>query len=172
MQFSTVNMRDVVDQCIRGLETEIAGRKITWKIAPLGTVEGDPSLLRLVWANLLGNAVKYTRPRDEAKIEIAREERRDIRGEPQDVVYTVRDNGVGFDMRYASKLFGVFQRLHRADDFEGTGIGLANVQRIIHRHGGKVWAVSEVNAGATFSFSLPIRTTQAAPTYVNANGQN
>ena len=170
MQFSTVNMRDLVDQCIRGLETEIGDRKITWEIAPLGTVEGDPSLLRLVWANLLGNAIKYTRPRGEAKIEISREERRDIQGEPQDVVYNVRDNGVGFDMRYASKLFGVFQRLHRADDFEGTGIGLANVQRIIHRHGGKVWAVSEVNAGATFSFSLPIRSTQAAPTHVNANG--
>jgi PAS domain S-box-containing protein len=172
MQFSTVNMRDVVDQCIRGLETEIAGRNITWAIAPLGTVEGDPSLLRLVWANLLGNAVKYTRPRGEARIEIGREERRDIQGEPQDVVYFIRDNGVGFDMRYASKLFGVFQRLHRADDFEGTGIGLANVQRIIHRHGGKVWAVSEVNAGATFSFSLPIRSTHAAPTHVNVNGQN
>jgi PAS domain S-box-containing protein len=172
MQFSTVNMRDLVDQCIRGLETEIGDRKITWEIAPLGTVQGDPSLLRLVWANLLGNAVKYTRPRSEATIEILREERHDIQGEPQDVVYSVCDNGVGFDMRYASKLFGVFQRLHRADDFEGTGIGLANVQRIIHRHGGKVWAVSEVNAGATFSFSLPIRSTQAAPTYVTVNGQN
>jgi len=172
MQFSTVNVRDLVDQCIRGLETEIAGRNITWKIAPLGTVEGDPSLLRLVWANLLGNAVKYTRPRGEARIEIGREERRDIQGEPQDVVYSVRDNGVGFDMRYASKLFGVFQRLHRADDFEGTGIGLANVQRIIHRHGGKVWGVSQVDNGATFSFSLPVRSKQAAPTYVNVNGQN
>jgi PAS domain S-box-containing protein len=173
MQFTTVNMRDIVDQCIRGLETEIGDRNITWEIVDLGTVQGDPSLLRLVWANLVGNAVKYTRPRGEAKIEIGREERRDIQGEPQDVVYTIRDNGVGFDMRYASKLFGVFQRLHRADDFEGTGIGLANVQRIIHRHGGKVWAVSEVNAGATFSFSLPIRTTQAAPTtYVTVNGQN
>ena len=170
MQFSTVNVRDLVDQCIRGLETETADRNITWEIAPLGTVEVDPSLLRLVWANLLGNAVKYTRPRGEAKIEIGREERRDIQGDPQDVVYSVRDNGVGFDMRYASKLFGVFQRLHRADDFEGTGIGLANVQRIIHRHGGKVWAVSEVNAGATFSFSLPIKSNQAAPIYVN--GQN
>jgi PAS domain S-box-containing protein len=172
MQFTTVNMRDLVDQCIRGLETEIGDRHITWEIAPLGTVEGDPSLLRLVWANLLGNAVKYTRPRDEARIEISREERRDIQGEPQDVIYSIRDNGVGFDMRYASKLFGVFQRLHRADDFEGTGIGLANVQRIIHRHGGKVWAVSEVNAGATFSFSLPVRSTHAAPSYVTANVQN
>ena len=170
MQFVSVNMRDLVDQCIRGLETERGDRKIEWEIAPLATVEGDPGLLRLVWANLLGNSVKYTRPRDEARIEIGQEERRDAEGEVREIVYFVRDNGVGFDMRYASKLFGVFQRLHRADDFEGTGIGLANVQRIIHRHGGKVWAVSQVDAGATFYFSLPIKSEHAVHTYVN--GQN
>jgi len=170
MQVTPVNMREIVDQCIRGLEHEIADRKIIWQIAPLAGVEGDPGLLRLVWANLLGNAVKYTRPRDEARIEIGQEERRNVHGDVQEIVYFVRDNGVGFDMRYASKLFGVFQRLHRADDFEGTGIGLANVQRIIHRHGGKVWAVSQVDAGATFSFSLPVKSNQAAHVYVN--GQN
>jgi light-regulated signal transduction histidine kinase (bacteriophytochrome) len=167
MQVTSINMRDLVDQCIRGLETEMAGRNIAWEIAPLATVDGDPALLRLVWANLLGNAVKYTRPRAEVRIEIGQEERRDIHGEAQDIVYFIRDNGVGFDMRYASKLFGVFQRLHRADDFEGTGIGLANVQRIIHRHGGKVWAVSQVDAGATFYFSLPIKSDHAAHVYVN-----
>ena len=171
MQFVNVEMRDLVDQCIRGLEPEIADRKIIWTVGPLSRVEGDPGLLRLVWANLLGNAVKYTRPRDEATIEISQEERNDAQGEPCEIVYSIRDNGVGFDMRYASKLFGVFQRLHRATDFEGTGIGLANVQRIIHRHGGKVWAVSQVDAGATFSFSLPIKTNQAAHHHVN-NGQN
>jgi PAS domain S-box-containing protein len=170
MQFGAVDMRELVDQCIHGLEHEIADRKIEWNIAPLATVQGDPGLLRLVWANLLGNAVKYTRPRDVAQIEIGQEERRDARGQPQDLVFFVRDNGVGFDMRYASKLFGVFQRLHRADDFEGTGIGLANVQRIIHRHGGKVWAVSQVDAGATFSFSLPIHSNPAVNVHVN--GQN
>ncbi|HEX4141030.1 MAG TPA: PAS domain S-box protein [Candidatus Methylacidiphilales bacterium] len=167
MQVTSVNMRDLVDQCIHGLAADIADRKIAWTIAPLATVDGDPALLRLVWTNLLGNAVKYTRPRDDVHIEIGQEERCDVNGRPQDIVYFVRDNGVGFDMRYASKLFGVFQRLHRADDFEGTGIGLANVQRIIHRHGGKVWAVSQLDAGATFYFSLPIKSPHATPTYVN-----
>ena len=170
MQFVSVNMRDLVDHCVHGLESEIADRPLTWTISDLSSVEGDPGLLRLVWANLLGNSVKYTRPRDMAQIVIGQQERLDAQGEPCEIVYFVRDNGVGFDMRYASKLFGVFQRLHRASDFEGTGIGLANVQRIIHRHGGKVWAESQVDAGATFYFSLPIKSNQAATQHVN--GQN
>ena len=108
----------------------------------------DPSLLRQVWANLLSNAIKYSRHAEQARIEIATLE------EPQRNVYFVRDNGAGFDMKYADKLFGVFQRLHRADEFEGTGIGLAIVQRVVHRHGGRVWAEAKLNGGATFYFTL------------------
>jgi light-regulated signal transduction histidine kinase (bacteriophytochrome) len=170
MQTVEVNMRDLVEQCIRDLELETAGRHIAWNVAELSPIEGDPGLLRLVWTNLLGNAVKYTRPRPEARIEIGQEERRDSGGQVRDIVYFVRDNGVGFNMAFAAKLFGVFQRLHRPEDFEGTGIGLANVQRIIHRHGGKVWAESQVDGGATFSFSLPVTSHGFVPTY--AHGKN
>ena len=167
MHLIPVNMRELVEPCIRSLETETAGRRITWNVRPLSPVEGDPGLLRLVWTNLLDNALKYTRPRAEAKIEIGQEAGGGVTGESGQVVYYVRDNGVGFDMHYASKLFGVFQRLHRSEDFEGTGIGLANVQRIVHRHGGKVWAESRVEGGATFFFSLPVKAAQQAHAYVN-----
>ncbi len=119
-----------------------------WKIGPLPFVEGDPALLRQVFHNLLSNALKYSRPRSPAVIEIGAQEQR---GE---TVIFVRDNGVGFNMKYADKLFGVFQRLHREEDFEGTGVGLATVQRIVQKHGGRIWADAKVDKGATFYFVL------------------
>jgi PAS domain S-box-containing protein len=149
-----IDMKDMVDQIIQDRRMECRGRQVTWEIGPLSVASGDPGLLRLVWVNLLDNALKYTGRCASAKIEVGRLAPGD--GSGREAVFYVRDNGVGFDMQYASKLFGVFQRLHRAEDFEGTGIGLANVQRIIHRHGGRVWADAKVGSGATFSFSLPI----------------
>jgi light-regulated signal transduction histidine kinase (bacteriophytochrome) len=155
MHPTKVDMQDLVNQAIRELEPEVTGRKVTWAIKPLPMVAGDSSLLRLVWVNLISNALKYTRPKEEARIEIGQ-----LDASPDDdkceTIFYIRDNGVGFDMKYASKLFGVFQRLHRVEDFEGTGIGLANVQRIVHRHGGRVWAESRPDAGAAFFFSLPL----------------
>jgi light-regulated signal transduction histidine kinase (bacteriophytochrome) len=150
----------MIDQIIHDRAMECRGRRVTWEIKPLSKVSGDPSLLRLVWTNLVDNALKYTRPREEAKIEIGQLADDGPNAAGREVVFYVRDNGVGFDMQYASKLFGVFQRLHRAEDFEGTGIGLANVQRIVHRHGGRVWAEARVDSGATFYFSLPIDETE------------
>ena len=128
---------------------------VEWKIGELQEVCGDPVLLRNVMINLLGNALKYSRGRDPAIIEVQSHE------EDGQIVCMVRDNGVGFDMRFADKLFGVFQRLHRADEFEGTGVGLASVRRIVQRHGGKAWAESELDRGATFYFALPVRRTRS-----------
>ena len=125
---------------------------IEWNVHALPEVEGDPALLRQVFVNLLTNAIKYSSGRPRPTIEIGTQA--DTPGET--VVY-VRDNGVGFDIAYVHKLFGVFQRLHSSDVFEGTGIGLANVRRIVQRHGGRAWAEGAVDAGATFYFSLPLR---------------
>ena len=144
-----VSSDSLVHEAIGGLQTEINGRTIHWKITPLPEVEADPAMLRQVWVNLIANAVKYSRLRSPAEIEIGCSP-----GDGEHVFF-VRDNGVGFDMQYAHKLFGVFQRLHRAEEFEGTGIGLANVRRIVHRHGGRTWAEGKIDGGATFFFSLP-----------------
>lgn len=144
-----VDSDTLVQETVRGLELATQGRNIAWNIAPLPPVLGDASTLKQVFANLIGNAAKYSRPRNPAEIEIG------CLGQQEDrVVLFVKDNGVGFDMQYAHKLFGVFQRLHRADEFEGTGIGLANVRRIVARHGGRVWAESAPNKGSTFFFTL------------------
>lgn len=145
-----VSLDRVVREALQEIAPAINGRQIDWKIQPLPCVIGDPAMLRCVFVNLLSNAVKYSSGRNASKIEVNAD-----RTAPDQAVVYVRDNGVGFDMTYVDKLFGVFQRLHRADEFEGTGIGLANVRRIIHRHGGKVWAESVVNEGATFYLSIP-----------------
>jgi PAS domain S-box-containing protein len=144
-----LSLEDLVQQVRRELTTDIHGRKVVWTVEPLPEVAADPVLLRLVLVNLLGNAIKYSNNRAEAAIDIGC---REAGGE---WVFFVRDNGVGFDMRYVHKLFGVFQRLHSADEFEGTGIGLAIVRRIVARHGGRSWAEGAVGHGATFYFSLP-----------------
>ena len=143
-----------LDQLVKEVQSEVSsdteGRNVTWKVGPLPDLYGDRSMLKLVLVNLISNAVKFTRPRQQPQIEIGCTEKR-----KDGVVVFVRDNGVGFDMKYVNKLFGVFQRLHRTEEFEGTGIGLATVQRIIHRHGGQVWAEAQVGSGATFYLSLP-----------------
>jgi two-component system, chemotaxis family, sensor kinase Cph1 len=149
-----VDMDRLVEEVRRRLDREADGRRVEWRIGELEPALADPVMLRLALENLLGNALKYTRPRDPAVIEVASVPGGEGVGEGQ-TTYVVRDNGVGFDMAYAAKLFGVFQRLHRVEEFEGTGIGLANVRRIMERHGGRVWAEGELDRGASFYFSLP-----------------
>lgn len=145
-----VNFATLVAEVISELRPEQGDRRIDWVVHPLPKIRGDPTLLRQVWINLIGNAIKYTRQKPVARIEIGTGDARDHEG-----VFFVRDNGAGFDMSQYPKLFGLFQRLHRRDEFEGTGVGLANIRRIIERHGGRVWAESKPEQGATFYFSLP-----------------
>jgi signal transduction histidine kinase len=149
IEAAPVNMSDLADDVFRQLQTGLSDQKIQFTLAPLPGTTGDPALIRQVFVNLLSNAAKYSKPRAESVIEV------NGRCENGDCVYYVKDNGVGFDMTYSQKLFGVFQRLHGVEEFEGTGVGLAIVQRIVHRHGGRVWAEGKVNEGATFYFSLP-----------------
>lgn len=145
-----VETNSLIDDAIAGLQTEIGERNIEWQIDRLPGVWADAAMLRQVWINLIANAVKYSRPRNPARIQIG-----EVDSDERETVFFVRDNGVGFDMQYRDKLFGVFQRLHRAEEFEGTGIGLANVRRIVGRHGGRTWAEGVIDEGATFYFSLP-----------------
>jgi len=147
---SQVDLDELVREVIQELKRETEGRDIQWQIAPLPLVTGDRAMLRVVLVNLVSNALKFTRSRKIAQIEIGCERKNET-----EAVIFIRDNGVGFEMNYVDKLFGVFQRLHRQEDFEGTGIGLANVGRVISRHGGRTWAEGQVDHGATFYFSLP-----------------
>ncbi|HTB85781.1 MAG TPA: response regulator [Candidatus Sulfotelmatobacter sp.] len=147
-----VNLDQLLERVIQEARPETEGRNIAWKISPLPRVWGDQSLLQQVFTNLILNAIKYSRSRAPAEIEVGC-----THETAAETVIFFRDNGVGFDMKYADKLFGVFQRLHRQDEFEGTGIGLANVRRIIARHGGRTWAEGKVDGGATFYFTLPVK---------------
>jgi light-regulated signal transduction histidine kinase (bacteriophytochrome) len=150
ISFRPVDLVPLVKEVINELTPDAVNRNIDWRIGDLPVVSGDGTMLRMVLFNLITNAVKFTRPRENTHIEIG-----SLPGKDSETVIFVRDNGVGFDMAYGDKLFGVFQRLHRADEFPGTGIGLASVRRIINRHGGRTWAEGKPNQGATFFFSLP-----------------
>lgn len=149
MHRQRIHMDELIDETFQDLAPDLTNRRIDWQRHAIPDTVGDPQLLKQVWVNLLANAVKYTRPRDPAKIEIGADVAED------EIIYYVRDNGVGFNMQYADRLFGVFQRLHTDKDFEGTGVGLANVRRIVQRHGGRTWAEGAEGRGATVYFSLP-----------------
>jgi len=148
LSLQVTGLSTLAEETVAEVKKENAGREIEWKIGALPFVECDPGLMKQVFVNLFSNAAKYSRPRQLARIEVGT-----IDVDGQGAIF-VRDNGVGFSMKYADKLFGVFQRLHRAEDFEGTGIGLATVQRIIRKHGGRIWAEAELDKGATFYFTL------------------
>ncbi|HYA25416.1 MAG TPA: ATP-binding protein, partial [Terriglobales bacterium] len=148
LTLQVTGLKSVVEEVIRSLKSDIGDRQVEWRIGNLPYVDCDTALMTQVFQNLLSNALKFTRPRAQAVIDVGLEEK-----DGTSLVY-VRDNGVGFSMKYADKLFGVFQRLHRQEDFEGTGVGLATVQRIIQKHGGRIWADAELDKGATFYFTL------------------
>jgi signal transduction histidine kinase len=152
MLHTTVDLNELIKTVIYDLRLDLQGREISWTIEQLPDVPGDSAMLRQVFMNLIANAVKFTSTRPKAEITIGVDRRT-----TEEIVVFVRDNGVGFNMDYVSKLFGVFQRLHRTDEFEGTGIGLANVRRIVHRHGGHTWAEGAIDQGATFYVALPTR---------------
>lgn len=164
LQCRPVDLAELARQVMKDLQGEQSGRKVELHIDEMSDCLGDPDLLRQVFANLLSNAVKFTAHRPVGIIEVGC---RDLNGE---TVYFVRDNGAGFDMQYANKLFGVFQRLHSADEFSGTGVGLSIVQRVIHRHGGTIWAEAAVDQGATFYFTLPPAKKEAKETAHNGIG--
>jgi len=149
-QKTAVRLTDLIKTIVREIAPDTQNRSITWRIGNLPTCHGDPAMLRVVFGNLISNAVKFTRTCVEAKIEIG-----SVNHTTDEMLVFIKDNGVGFNMKYKDKLFGVFQRLHSQEAFEGTGIGLATVQRIVHRHGGRVWAEGSVNRGATFYVALP-----------------
>lgn len=153
MMQTSINMSKLVAEAQNELQSEIEGKNIIWEIESLVQVYGDPAMLRQVLVNLIGNALKYSRNRDSIKITISCK----LSETSDETICCISDNGVGFDMRYVDKLFGLFQRLHSPEEFEGTGVGLASVQRIIHRHGGQTWAEGVVDGGARFYFSLPNR---------------
>lgn len=153
LTFEVTSLQTLVREAMRDLKHEIGDRRIQWELGELPYVECDAGLMKQVIFNLLSNAVKYTRPRPAARIEIGQSIVN------HETAIFVRDNGVGFNMKHADKLFGVFQRLHRREDFEGAGVGLATVQRIVHKHGGRIWAEAELNVGATFYFTLAARKT-------------
>ena len=150
LRTQTVKTRDAVDRALAQLAPAMEGRKIEIVIDELPDCKVDPLLLEQVFINLLSNAIKYSGKRENARVEVGAQPGRDDEGP----IFFVRDNGAGFDMAYADKLFGVFQRLHRSQDYEGTGVGLAIVHRIVERHGGRIWAEAKIDQGATFYFTL------------------
>ena len=150
LKMDDVSMDEIVKPVIEEAKNSNKGRDIELKMQPLPVIHGDKNLLTQVWTNLVSNAFKYSGHKEHAKVEIG------YFTQNNEYVFFIKDNGAGFDMKYQDKLFKVFQRLHGADEFEGTGVGLANVSRIILRHGGRIWAEGHVGEGAIFYFSLPI----------------
>lgn len=158
IHWSDVDLDQLVREVVAAFEPEFQGRHVTWQIHDLPHVQGDRSMLRLVWSNLISNAIKFTREQAQTEIEVG------VQRGVAEYTFFVRDNGTGFDMQYVGQLFGVFQRLHKVAEFEGTGIGLATVRRVVERHGGKSWAEGKEGDGATFYFTLPVSGVEAAVT--------